>query len=306
MLRSIAHRLRRAYLHSYLRLRRCAVARRGWFPAPARLLIRRVERVFDPLAIWLYRRRTGEERPIPPRGLRERNAVDSVSFWFSSAEQAEGPLHEMLASVDRHIEDFDRALDFGCGAGKVIAAVRGRGVELHGCDIHEPSIRWLERWFPDLHVVANPFDPPLIYPDDHFDLLWAWSVLTHIDGDRQRAWIGEWARIVRPGGLVLATFHGPLQVDNFRRRGAALPKGLVGTVEREGVAFVPARIDGNFSADFTGTTLPYGDTFNTSDNIRTRLREAGFEVVDIAERSHWGNQHCAIAQLPAPSPATLA
>ena len=107
--------------------------------------------------------------------------------------------------------DGKRVLDFGCGAGRTLRhflpdATAG---EFHGCDIDAPSIAWLsENLSPPLRVFRNEEAPPLPLDGDSFDLIWAISVFTHI-ADLWAAWLLELHRILRDGGLLFATIHGP-------------------------------------------------------------------------------------------------
>src|SRR4051812_48317719 len=57
-----------------------------------------------------------------------------------------------------------KVLDFGCGAGRVLRHFVdiADGAELHGCDIHKPSIAWLRAHMsPPVHPVRNDERPPL-------------------------------------------------------------------------------------------------------------------------------------------------
>jgi SAM-dependent methyltransferase len=111
--------------------------------------------------------------------------------------------------------DFDiagkRALDFGCGAGRILrhAAAQDVAGEFWGCDIDEPSIKWLrENLSPPLHVLRNGPSPPLALPDGQFDLIWAFSVFTHLT-DTWSAWLTEMHRLLKPDGILIATVFGP-------------------------------------------------------------------------------------------------
>lgn len=99
-----------------------------------------------------------------------------------------------------------RLLDFGCGAGSVLRWWGGEAF-VQGCDIQPDLVAWCAA---NLGVPAyrNDLEPPTIYPSHEFDALYALSVMTHLKAELQWAWIREWTRIVRPGGLILASFHG--------------------------------------------------------------------------------------------------
>jgi SAM-dependent methyltransferase len=112
-----------------------------------------------------------------------------------------------------------RVLDFGCGAGRTLRHFldEARVGELHGCDIDGPSIAWLaQHMSPPLQVFRNEEAPPLPLDDDSFDLVWAISVFTHISG-HWSAWLVELHRILRDGGLLIATIAGPDRSQEWAR-----------------------------------------------------------------------------------------
>lgn len=104
-----------------------------------------------------------------------------------------------------------RVLEFGCGIGRVmrhLAAQAEAAAEFHGCDIDEPSIAWLrEHWSPPFVLAVNGEEPPLPYADEQFDLVYAISVFTHLT-DSWARWLLELRRILKPDGLLVATFAG--------------------------------------------------------------------------------------------------
>ena len=122
------------------------------------------------------------------------------------------------ASVRRHIlrllppdwsfED-KRVLDFGCGSGRVLRhflADAGHA-ELWGCDIDGPSIEWLQaNLSPPVRCFQNGTEPPLPLESEYIDLMWATSVFTHIE--HWAGWLLELHRVLRPGGILVASFLG--------------------------------------------------------------------------------------------------
>jgi len=108
--------------------------------------------------------------------------------------------------------DGKRVLDFGCGAGRTLRhfIAEARAGEFYGCDIDEPSIEWLREHLPQFQVFANPERPrpPLDLPDRSFDLIYAVSVFTHLTS-AWSAWALQLRRLLRPDGLLLATFIFP-------------------------------------------------------------------------------------------------
>ena len=76
--------------------------------------------------------------------------------------------------------------------------------EFWGCDLHGPTIAWLdEHLSPPLRFYVND-RIPTPHPDGYFDLVYAISVFTHITHEWS-AWLLELHRILKPDGLLLAT-----------------------------------------------------------------------------------------------------
>jgi SAM-dependent methyltransferase len=103
-----------------------------------------------------------------------------------------------------------KVLDFGCGAGRVLVHFLDEAAigEMWGCDIHGPSVAWLQRhWCPPLHVFRSGPVPPLPVPDGTFHLVWAQSVFTHLV-DSWSDWLLEIHRVLADDGLFIATFIG--------------------------------------------------------------------------------------------------
>jgi SAM-dependent methyltransferase len=105
-----------------------------------------------------------------------------------------------------------RMLDFGSGAGRLLRhffAEAEAGGEFYGCDVDPEMIAWMdENLCPPLSgALATNIEPPLPFPDSHFDLVTAISVFTHIT-TYWAEWILEMQRITKPGGFVLATILG--------------------------------------------------------------------------------------------------
>jgi SAM-dependent methyltransferase len=124
-------------------------------------------------------------------------------------------------------------LDWGCGHGRVVRhfADRDRVAEAWGVDIDAENIAWLEANVGSVRAATVPLLPPTELPTDHFDLVYAISVMTHLTHEVQEAWLRELQRITRPGGLLLLTFAGhtsaawssrflnPQWIENWQRSG---------------------------------------------------------------------------------------
>jgi SAM-dependent methyltransferase len=150
---------------------------------------------------------------MPPRHLAAR--VFAVEGW-SDPDQAYLELGEQTKEQIVRLlpEGFlfagKRVLDFGSGAGRTLRhfVTEAQSAEFWGSDIDEASIAWLQaNMCPPFHAWQSAHSPPLGLQYGSFDLIYAVSVFTHLT-DNSTAWLLELHRLLKPGGLLVATFMG--------------------------------------------------------------------------------------------------
>jgi SAM-dependent methyltransferase len=171
------------------------------------------------------------DAPYPPFELAHRvcsleGAGDPYDAYEHLGAEAKGALLGLLPTDWSF--DGKRALDFGCGAGRTLRHFleEAKVGEIWGTDIDADSIAWLdEHLCPPLHVRRNDADPPLPFDDESFDLIWALSVFTHLT-DNSLPWLAELHRVLRPGGLLIASYMGRLNGYAFTQE--AWDEDLVG------------------------------------------------------------------------------
>jgi SAM-dependent methyltransferase len=154
--------------------------------------------------------------PIPPRELIERTGVarpdESDELVRALYERSGRALKIRILKVlpDGYSFEGRRVLDFGCGAGRVLRQFLPEATsgEFWGCDLHRPAIDWLDQNLsPPFRFFVND-GIPMPHSDEHFDLVYAISVFTHITHDWS-AWLLELHRILKPDGLLMVTLLGP-------------------------------------------------------------------------------------------------
>jgi SAM-dependent methyltransferase len=103
-----------------------------------------------------------------------------------------------------------RALDFGCGVGRLLIPLAARCDEVTGVDV-SPSMLAEARRNCDAagarKVRLLEGDDTLSAVNGHFDLIHSYIVLQHIPVERGEKLIGQLARMLAPGGVGM--FHVP-------------------------------------------------------------------------------------------------
>ena len=110
-----------------------------------------------------------------------------------------------MTQVDLNASSRTKALDFGCGVGRLTRGLLGYFREAYGVDISENMIRKARELTPQCTFQVNNSSDLAIFPDRAFDLVYSNRVLQHqpsADG------IGKYVReffkgVTVPGGLVI-------------------------------------------------------------------------------------------------------
>ena len=168
---------------------------------------------------------------------------------------------------------YGRALDFGCGAGRLVHALSSRFEEVVGVDVSPVMIERAELLTAgraNVTLVVNR-EPSLgRFPDGAFDLVYTNIVLQHVPTPALiEGYVRELVRVTAPGGIAL------IQVPHripFAYRLQPLRRGY-GALRRLGV---PAR------ALILRTPLqPMRMTALPRERVEQAVRAAGGEVLSI-------------------------
>jgi hypothetical protein len=119
-------------------------------------------------------------------------------------------------------------------------------------DIHAPSIEWLGRHLPSIDANLNQPEPPLRYAAGTFDLIWAFSVFTHLPEARQFSWLNELHRIARPRAVVVLTTIGVHGAALYNRNKVMEPIFVIdpASLEKHGFIFIPSRRNSTYGVAY--------------------------------------------------------
>lgn len=168
---------------------------------------------------------------------------------------------------------FRSILDFGCGCGRILAGwehLIGDNTKLQGFDINRELIKFCQANIPFAQTATCSYFPPLPLADSSFDFGYAASVWTHLSLPAAMQWAGEFARIIKPTGIALVSYHGsyfaPVLAQNSKE----------GSQQLEEKGFY-IHLHGSASDSFEGSNN-YA-TFMTSAFFRQLF--SGFDILRI-------------------------
>ncbi|MFZ3169377.1 MAG: class I SAM-dependent methyltransferase [Candidatus Methanoperedens sp.] len=108
-----------------------------------------------------------------------------------------------------------KILDFGCGWGRMTRFFLRDlpGEDVWGVDVGLDMISQCHKHFRTGHFELVKPTPPTTLPKASFDIIYAYSVFSHLNEEVSLAWIQELAQLLKPGGLLLVTTQGRRFID---------------------------------------------------------------------------------------------
>lgn len=143
----------------------------------------------------------------------KRGRWSAREFFDSGQTEVAGVLAGLesaeLAPARRH-----RALDFGCGLGRLTRALAGSFDEVVGVDLSDEMVagaRHSNADRPRCRFIANPTPDLAALPSRHFDFVLSLIALQHVSSKAAiRSYIREFVRVTAPGGVI--AFQLPVRV----------------------------------------------------------------------------------------------
>jgi len=142
---------------------------------------------------------------------KEGNRWDPAEFFQTGIEEIRGVMNEVTGQGV--VLRADRALDFGCGPGRLSQALAAYFKRVDGLDI-APSMIDLANKFnqrPDqcyFHVNARA--DLALFEDRSFDFVYSNITLQHMKPFYAKVYIQEFLRVLQPGGVVVFQLPGRL------------------------------------------------------------------------------------------------
>jgi SAM-dependent methyltransferase len=153
------------------------------------------------------------------------NLWDADEFFRTGKEQVDA-LVAIAKQLDRPCE-WNCALDFGCGIGRLTRALGDYFPECHGLDISAEMVRKAQTLVPRcfFHVHTEP--NLRLFPDSFFDLIYSVIVLQHQPSHAAVfGYIAEFVRVLRRQGLLAFQLPSHIPLRNRLQFGRRLYSAL--------------------------------------------------------------------------------
>jgi len=161
------------------------------------------------VAELLASHKTKKQELLPPQHLRFRisGTRDAKIFMHNGVVGSE----QMVSYVEKYDHSPQRSLlDWGCGCGRYAYHITKKWPQISytGADVDAEAINWCNTHLTQGTFVVTDFYPPTSFANEQFTSVIASSVMTHLTQQNQLVWLKEMHRILKPGGIFIASVLG--------------------------------------------------------------------------------------------------
>jgi SAM-dependent methyltransferase len=143
-----------------------------------------------------------------------RRDQDDAEFFATAADVVRG-----LRAEARHLrpagQPFPRnlkALEIGCGPGRIMRPLSADFAEIHGIDVSDEMIRLAReklRAVPNAHLHHTSTSDLSLFPDESFDFVYSYAVFQHIPSrEVVLGYLADVRRVLKPGGILRCQING--------------------------------------------------------------------------------------------------
>src|SRR5690242_15368717 len=141
-------------------------------------------------------------------GRREQSDAD----FYATATEVINSLESELRRVPVAQRSAWKALEIGCGPGRLMRPMSRHFAEIHGVDVSDEMIalaRERLRDIPTAHPHVTDGASLSEFPDAWFDFVYSYAVFQHVPSrDVIAAYMRETHRVLKPGGFARLQFNG--------------------------------------------------------------------------------------------------
>ncbi|HPD63971.1 MAG TPA: class I SAM-dependent methyltransferase [Bacteroidia bacterium] len=170
--------------------------------------------------------------------------------------------------------DRDKALDFGCGAGRLTRALTKYFTEVVGVDVSKSMLEKAMELNADISekisFIHNTSSDLKVLKSNQFSFILSTIVLQHIPPQNSLLYIGEFVRLLKPGGILV------FQIPVKRSRPLSLAKKIRSSL----------KIRKRLAKLGMGKDIHMEMFVVPEDDIKLQLSYPFIEILDIPETNH--------------------
>lgn len=141
-----------------------------------------------------------------------RRDQDDQEFFDTGAQLAEELAKELKRLPADNPFANRRALEIGCGPGRLLRPMSRHFCEIHGIDVSDEMVKLARHKLAD---IPNAFphhaggSDLALFPDQHFSFVYSYAVFQHIpSAEVVFSYLRETVRVLRPGGIARLQING--------------------------------------------------------------------------------------------------
>jgi len=180
----------------------------------------------------------------------------------------------------------EKALDFGCGAGRLTQALAAYFNEVYGVDIAESMIglaKKYNRYAERCKYILNEENNLELFENDSFDFIYSNIVLQHMKPKYSKTYIKEFIRIIKPNGLLV--FQQPSREKNTKTNMRLIEKFKENSKNFLPSIFIDLYRNKVLTAKEDGPVMEMYEI--KRKEIVNLVEENGATIVDILEDKNW-------------------
>jgi SAM-dependent methyltransferase len=131
---------------------------------------------------------------------------DAIATWWDEQQATSTSGLVYVRRAAQLSANRRRALDVGCGSGRLTATLTGAGYQVVGTDVSAGMLALARGRYPGSHFIQA--DICTWAPLEQYDLVVAWDSIFHVPHAAQREVVGKLCNALTPGGAVLFTGAG--------------------------------------------------------------------------------------------------
>lgn len=124
--------------------------------------------------------------------------------------------YRMLSALryfsDISVDKFENIIDWGCGSGRLTMHIANyfKNSNVTGVDVDPINLNWCDKNLPGINTLQIPWNTPTPLQSNKYDLLFAFSVFSHISFKKMHSWLAEIYRIMKSDSYLIITTLGPV------------------------------------------------------------------------------------------------